>query len=76
MKVKIWFFKDYLLEHYFTEENLKHEDPFFLNIWKGFHKEPDYIIHMENMAEDLRELPFFTDEEKVEEVIKEFYRYK
>lgn len=65
-------YKDYLLYHYFTEENLKHEDPFFFNVWKDFHKEPDYIIHMETMGEDLRKLPFFTDRKKVEEVINEF----
>lgn len=72
-------FKDYLINHYFQEESLHREDPFFLNKWKTFHKEPEYIIHLETMDDDLRKLPFFNEDGKMNEVINEFVyhnRYK
>ena len=48
---------------------MKGHDPFFLNAWKDFHKEPDYIIHMETMEDDLKVIPFFKDESKVNQAI-------
>ena len=51
---------------------MEREDPFFLNEWKNFHKEPEYIIHMETMDDDLRKLPFFNEDEKMVGVINEF----
>lgn len=67
-------YKDYLVDYYFNPDNMNREEPFFLNIWKDFHKEPDYIIHMETMGDDLRKLPFFNDEEKMDEVIDTFVK--
>lgn len=67
-------YKDYLVDYYFQDSNMEREDPFFLNEWRNYHKEPDYIIHMETMDEDLKSLPFFDDEEKMEEAINTFVK--
>jgi len=65
-------YKDYLVDYYFQDAHMKRHDPFFLNAWKDFHKEPDYIIHMETMGDDLKVIPFFKDESKVNQAITAF----
>ena len=67
-------FEDFLRNQYFTDGNMENVDIFFLNEWDGFHKEPEYIIHMETMEEDLRSLPFFNDEYKIEESLSSVIR--
>lgn len=63
---------DYLRNEYFNEGSLNRTDPFFLNAWKTIDREPDYIIHMETMEEDLRKLPFFDgySEDKWDEALQ------
>ena len=65
-------FFDYLKNIHFDESNLSSLGPFFLNQWSDFHKEPDYIIHMETMGKDLRKLPFFEKNEHMDNVISEY----
>lgn len=62
-------FIDFLKNDFFYDENMRSDDPFFLNVWKKLHKEPEYIIHMEDMERDLRNLPYFEHDEKFEMAI-------
>lgn len=68
-------FFDYLKTQHFSKGNMESYGTFFLRQWVHFHKEPDFIIHMETMEDDLRKLPFFEHDEHMDDTINDTINY-
>lgn len=69
-------FKTWLKEDYFNEERSQNVDHFYMLEWPEIGREPDYMIRMEHMEEDVRNCPPLMngDTERIEDAIESSLR--
>jgi len=70
-------FKTWLKEDYFSDDRITNVDHFYMLEWKEIGREPDYIIRMEHMEEDIRRCPLLMngDTDRIEESIESSVRF-
>jgi len=62
-------FKNYVIERTSEEIRTQDFDHFYMGEWEQIGRRPDYLIRVEHMEEDLRNLPMLPKGDKFEEVI-------
>ena len=69
-------YKEWLVDEYFAEHRKNGVDHFYMLEWPEIGREPDYIIRMEHMEEDIRKCPILMESDplRIEDALQSSIR--